>query len=297
MINMKYFSLQFFLTIATLLLLPISHAAAAHVSLSVVGSATIGVPLLIDVLVDPEGESINSADITVSFDADRYDFSGYVEGDGAIGWWVATPHEFEPGRVQFSGVILGGIERLYDSHAPEMLAVPVARLRFTPRENGNASFTVVHAKLLRNDGTGSSLSARTSGVRVAAKTATVPLATAPIDETPPLPFSITLVEDSTFGKSPRLAVFDARDEESGIRTYEVRINGGHSREVQSPYVLPRRLFPYTLTARAIDFSGNYRDAEITVQGRGSVPALAIAAVVLLGIVWYMRRTRRRMKFK
>ncbi len=273
-------------------MLPV-QAVAAEVSLSAVGTATVGAPLLIDVLVDPEGESINSADVTVLFDADRYTFSGYLEEEGVLALWVAPPHESERGRVQFSGVILGGVERVYDPHAPNDHAVPLVRLRFVPHKEGDSSFAIARATLLRNDGIGSSIVARTGNMKIAVDASSSAIAAGEInmDEVPPLPFTIAIVDDSLFGKSPRLAVFDAHDRESGIRAYEVRINGRHAREVQSPYALPRRLFPYTLTARAIDFAGNYRDAEITVRGGGTPLPFAIAAVLMLGIVWYMRRTR------
>lgn len=295
---MHRFSFSFFhvILIAGMAFFAPAEVFAAQLSLSAAVSPTVGTTFPLDVLADPQGESVNSVEASVRFDANRYRFSGYVAADGAIRVWVSPPAEIRPGEIHFSGVILGGIERAYDPHRPDDHRVAVARLLLTPIATGEGSFSISRATLLANDGAGSALSVATDDLSVTAKEASSSQAAVSPDIAPPLPFSIELVARSTFDRSPRLAVFRAIDEESGIRDYEVRINNGKSVGSNGSYELPRRLFPYTLTARAIDFAGNHRDAQLRVGGSNGGASIMIAAALLVGIVWYRQRRHRRQSF-
>lgn len=288
---MKYFAFPLFIILSFSTAAPVS---AASISL-VAQQSPKGEPLSIDVMVDPEGESINSAEVTLSFDPSLYVFSGYESNNGAITLWVTPPKEIQSGTVSFSGVILGGVERMYDPHRPSDFRVPLTRLLFTEKGSGEGVFSVEKATLLKNDGIGSSLSVSKKGISTIAHAGTS-LDEGAVDSVPPLPFTIQITEPSVFGEAPRLATFSALDQETGIARYEVKINNGRFRETQSPLVVPERLLAYSLTVRAIDFAGNAREEQIRIDGTVPGWLLALIAVgVLIAIVWYRRRVHARIE--
>ena len=104
-----------------------------------------------------------------------------------------------------------------------------------------------------------------------------------------------MIERSHFGKTPRLAVFEASDNESGVARYEVSIGGRKFVEATSPYGVPRRIFPATMTVRAFDFAGNYTEATTVIEGDVPLIMKMIACVLVLAIVIYIVRARKRKK--
>lgn len=271
-----------------------SYAAIARLRLT--EDASVGTTTGIDVLVDTEGQSINSIDMEVSFSPEFFEFAGYESEGGVVSLWVTKPRETSPGNITFSGVVPGGVERLYDPLNASEKAFPVVRLLFVPTQEGEGAFAVTSAQLLKNDGQGTGIEPSRTPIKV------VIGPTHPIqnqkqeDVTPPLPFLISQIEGSLFGKTPNMITFEAVDEDTGIHHYEIRTRGKRFVLAQSPYELPHRFLPYTVTVRAFDFSGNYRDASITIPGDPAVARVFFIAIVgVLAIVIYVYRKRSAVK--
>jgi len=283
---------HFFLTAIFILgIIRVSHAAT--VSLVTHPATEASALVQVDVVLDPQGENINSVEFGISFPEELLVFRGYSATAGAIPLWVEEPSEVDPGIIHFSGVIPGGLERLYDPERPQEQTVRLARLLFRPIQVGSGEFSIEQFMLLRNDGRGSEVSALARGATISTTAVAGILSMEEdIERAPPQPFFIEIAERSKFGKTPRLALFAAIDNESGIHHYEARINSGNFKTAQSPYPLPSRLFGYTLTIRAVDFSGNTTDQQIAVSGGVSSRTTGIVALAgLLAIVMYIWRTR------
>ena len=270
---------------------------------TVVGAATIvvvtpqqavsGSIVTVDIVADTEGQSINAADITLSYPAELLRFSGVKKDKGIITLWVVPPHEIAPGVVSFSGVVPGGVERNFDPQHSTDTSIILAQLLFTPLAAGSATIAVDQVSLLKNDGTGNALSVLTTP-------GLIPIATGsgvvPSDTGSPSPFTIMMLEKSTFGKTPRLAVFSSTDDD--IEHYEARINKGAWRTVTSPYPIPSKVFGFTLTIRAVDFAGNTTDQSIAVIGeRGSAQraVAGLCALLVIVLILYTRTKRRRIQ--
>lgn len=277
-----------------LVLLTPGGLEAASVSLSAPAIAESGKEFLVEVLVDPQGESINSVDITVGFSASQYLFSGYSAERGSIPLWIVTPKEIAPGVVRFSGVIPGGLERGYDPARPDRRELALVALRFIPQRPGDAPIAIEAVTILRNDGKGTEVGAATKDTVVAVRTASVVAGEESTDTVPPLPFVITIVDGSLFGRTPKLAIFETSDRESGVKRYEVSTNGRRFLESTSPYGVPPRLLPFTLSVRAIDFAGNVREESLVIKGRMPPFVAVIACALAVAIVIYIIvRARRR----
>lgn len=265
---------------------------AASGSLTANRPPSVSEQFILDVFVDTEGENINSMEVSLDFPFDQYKFEGYEADGGVISLWVVKPFEASPGKIRFSGVVPGGVERLYDPLHTTQKALPIARLLFRPLREGEGEFVLKDTTLFRNDGEGSLI-----GVpRFSKKFVVLPErpfdTSESLDKTPPFPFVIEQIEGSSFGKTPSMLLFTTIDKDSGIERYEVRVGKGKFVTTTSPFPTPQRLLPYSVTVRAVDFAGNYQDAVIVLPGSaGAIKIVLIAIVGVIAIVIYVYRRR------
>lgn len=271
---------------------------AAILSTKIPSRAVVGERIAVDVLVDPEGKVVNSVEATVRFPSDVVSFNGFSGHQSGISLWVEQPKELSSGAVHFSGVIPGGLDRLYDPLNINNKAIPLVRLFFIVKKAGAADITISHPLVLANDGKGTILitSTRSSEFQVSAQEKNTAVVVAQEDTTPPNPFKISIVDRSLFGRTPRLAVFSADDTTGGVEHYEVAVGGLRFQKAESPFALPYRLFSYGLTVRAFDFAGNIREQQVTVPGERTYGlGVAIGMLLLVVIVWYrfVKRTKKK----
>lgn len=276
-------------------LLP-SFAKASLISIETSSrNVSSGERISVDVLVDPQNQSINSVESIIEFDTSIFSFNGFSLKQSSIPIWVEEPEEKKRGEVHFSGVIPGGIDRLYDPKNSQNTAIPIVRLFFIAKRQGIANFDVGDSLVLRNDGMGTATNVTSKSLSIEVQSnkgeKTNLLAE---DNTLPKPFTVNIIERSVFGKTPRLAVFSAEDMEAGIERYEIAVGNTEFKKAESPFALPYRLFPYTLTARAYDYSGNFREQQITVGGEKpyGLGAILILALLCLLVFRFYRKVKR-----
>lgn len=271
---------------------------AAQVSIDLPKSVTVGQNISVDVFIDPEKTSINSIQAVIKFSEKHFDFKGFSTKQSTIPVWVENPKEKKPGEISFSGVIPGGLDRLYDPLHSSNSLIPVVRLFFIPKEEGIARFSFGEVSVLKNDGLGTSASVSSiySETKIVKNLNVNTSETVNEDKNPPLPFSINLIERSLFGRSPKLAVFSAQDNEGGVSKYEVSIGNLSFVEAESPFPLPYRLFSYVLTVRAFDYSGNFRDQQITIPvGTSYILVVPILLIVLFIVGFFRHRFYNRVR--
>lgn len=258
--------------------------SAATLSITAPSDVHPGERIIVDVLVDTQDVQINSGDISLSFPPSLFVFKGYAPDAGVLSLWLTAPHEESPGIIHLSGITPGGFDRIYDPEHPNVRTVTLARLFFEVRDPGVAELRITHAELLRNDGHGTSVPVSTTPRTISVGGARVSPSS---DVIIPIPFTIHLVP--SVGKTPRLAVFEATDEGGGIEHYEVKQETGTWHIATSPYPVPHRLFSYTMTVRAFDFSGNYRDQSITIGGENPTRTILLSILFVLIIVFLRKR--------
>lgn len=273
------------------------QAYASIVSLSAPKVVTVGERISVDVLLDPENISINSIESTIKFPSNLLAYNGFSAKQSSIPMWVEEPREKTKGAIYFSGVIPGGMDRLYDPVNTSNSAIPIVRLFFIAKTAGTAQFTATDSQVLQNDGKGTATSVTNKGMSVLINPGNSQNETSIVDQdvTTPEKFEISIIERSVFGKTPRLAVFTAEDSEGGIEYYEVSIDDSNFEKASSPVSLPYRLFSYTLTARAYDYSGNFQEQQITVPGErpyGLGIGLLVLFLIFIGYRFYTSRKRK-----
>lgn len=286
-ISVKKNIAKYIILVLTSFLVSYLPLQASIVSIKAPATVSTGERLAIDVLVDPQNQSINSIESTINFNPAFFDFNGFSLKQSSIPIWVEEPKEKQKGSIHFSGVIPGGIDRLYDPMNNENTSIPIVRLFFISKKTGSAEFSVTNSLVLQNDGMGTATKVSEKGLSLSIipnkKGETSVLAE---DTTVPEPFTVNIIERSVFGKTPRLAVFSAEDKEGGIERYEVAIGDLGFQRVTSPFPLPYKLFPYTLTARAYDYSGNFQEQKIEVGGEKPYGIGAILILIFLSLLAY-----------
>lgn len=249
----------------------------------------IGERIVVDVVIDPQGESVNSIESNIIFSKEYLIFNGFSAKQSSIPMWVEEPKESSTGVIHFSGVIPGGLERMYDPLNINNKTIPIVRLFFISKKAGTTTIRVGDSLVLRNDGKGTAVSVITTRATLTLLPVVGREVEAPLlqDTIAPNHFIVSIIERSLFGKTPRLAVFSAEDSESGIERYEMSIGNLDSYVVTSPAPLPYRLFSYILTVKAYDFSGNIREEQVTVSGEKSY-GLGLGIILLVVFMLVVR---------
>src|SRR3989344_898119 len=262
-----------------LFLLPVS-ALAASIFVETPGNVKAGENFSIDIKADTDEISINSVNLTLSYDKELLSFAGYTE-DGLVKLWVDSPRE-ENGNIYLGGIIPGGVAGVYDPRKQGLGDIPIVRLLFTSKRAGSAQFSIIQSLILKNDGKGSSLEHSEAGAEVAiTESANEKGPETPPDQSPPLPFAIEIIEPSLFALTPSLLIFDTVDLDSGVKSYEIKVGSGDWQEARSPAPIKRGLFTRNIIVRAYDFNNNFQEASLTIPGILSNKLLLLILVLIL----------------
>lgn len=285
-------SIKKILTIAGVVLFILCDGVQASTfSIEVPESVSSGEQIAVTVLIDPEGAQINSIESTLVFSPDVLKYNGFSATQSSIPLWVEKPELEKEGEVHFSGVIPGGLERLYDPLNTERKAIPLVQLFFITKKSGTTTLSFSTASALKNDGRGTpTLVTLTPATLLIKERDNGEMSVPQLDTIPPEPFTVEIIERSLFGKTPRLAVFSAVDKEGSISHYEVAVGGLAFEKTESPFPLPYKLFPYQITVRAVDYAGNVRDQHVTIPAEGSknIAISILIGVLLLTLIGFLR---------
>lgn len=190
--------------------------------------------------------------------------------------WQESP-TFRPGKISFTGGRLNGF--VGDGILFEFTVPPGSySLRFSPETS---------AYLNDGMGTKSQTDLRTLDFSLSSDAA---ISTTE-DKTPPEPFVPTIYRERGFFDGNPVAIFSARDLQSGISHYEVRetIDGGiiDWHVGRSPYLINPDV--RMLEIKAIDYFGNERVETLKIGSFLMWEVFALLFAVLLVAIWYTLR--------
>ena len=279
---------KFLFTIAIFLSYNVSAFAA---DLSVVAPASISDSKTFPVLVnlDTGGILINSVDVTISYPKDILLFKGYKEENSIKKLWLAPPTE-ALGSIHFSGIIPGGVDGVYDPDKHGLQPLPIIELLFSAKSDGKGDFIVTGSSILQNDGFGSTLSHKINNATIMVVRnpisidEEIQLEKNTLDVNPPEPFILEYIKASFFSKTPAMVMFSTTDIESGIEKYQIKERNDSWKDIASPYPVRKALLQKDLEIRALDFSGNAREARIEIPGLLS--SLQLFVILILGVICY-----------
>ena len=265
---MAKFLFIFIIFLAGLLYFP-AQTLAASVFISTSGTARVGDTFEVLINADTDGEAVNSVNLSLDYDDNLISFAGYKSENTVIELWVDSPHE-EDGVLYMGGIIPGGVSGLYDPSKNGLSPIPLARLLFVAKAEGNAKLSFVKTEILKHDGRGSQLVHDEKNGEIMIKSASpegiLGKGENIFDKNSPEPFSLIFLESSLFSETPSIIIFHAQDIDSGIKEYKMKINEGEWKEAKSPQHVSKNIFSRGITIRAVDFYGNFQDASLTVPG-------------------------------
>lgn len=274
----------------------VNISQAAIISVLTQNKSNIATRIEVDIFIDTENKNINSFELTLVYPKELLVFDGYSDKNSVVPIWIFEPKKIKDGEIYFSGLIPGGIDRLYDPINLNDNNIKLVKLFFITKSQGVGNLLIKNGLVLRNDGKGTkenltlksfnfsviSQNKKDESLNIKEKIDTLSLN----DSKPPLHFKINIIDRSLLVRSPRLAVFNTKDETSGIERYEVRVGYGKYKIAQSPFPLPYRLFSFNLGVKAYDFSGNFVEEEIVVPGETTKYLFTILFGIMISILIY-----------
>ncbi len=187
-----------FLLIIAIFLTNILIANAASISVSAPKSSDINQNISVLVNLDTDSTSINSFDITLSYPNDLVSFKGYKEEGSINKLWISQPKDIG-GAINFSGVIPGGVDGVYDPEKGGIQPIPLITLLFSTTNEGSGDFIIKNSNVLKNDGLGTTLSYEVNNSSIViSKLESKNSDESKVDINPPEPFEIQYIPAGLF---------------------------------------------------------------------------------------------------
>lgn len=286
--------IRFFLITAFVSSIGVASVDAAALSLRASSQVTQEKVFSVDVVLATGGVAINSVDIAIAVSNPKVRFMGYQESGSLIKLWIRQP-KMTNGVVYFSGSIPGGASGTTIGGGQDN-TLSLVRLLFSAPTVEDIIFSIPQSTVLLHDGKGTALdhtrSSKTVSVAVSPpKKEEAPLVVfedARIDSTPPEPIDVIFYQSSLFDRTPSMIHFSTVDFDSGIARYDIRIKGRLYSNAQSPFVVPKKFFPYKVDIIAYDIAGNTTSAFVQIPGIWSL--FSVLVFVVLGIAGFWLRT-------
>lgn len=224
--------------------------------------AQIGEKFEVSLFVNAEQESINAFEGKIVFPRDILDLKEIRDGNTIVNFWIEKPKN-QNGAIAFSGVTPGGF-----NGGKGLIFSAI----FEAKKEGVAKFEINDARVLRNDGVGSTAILTTAPFGVAVfegAPAEIPAIPKVKDRELPESFVPEIAKDETIFEGKWFVVFATQDKASGIDHYEIK----ESRQIifgmfkkwtfaESPHVLRDQELRSFMFVKAVDKSGNERIIKI-----------------------------------
>lgn len=236
-----------------------SRAFAAEISLQGPSTVAVGDRLTLTVILDTEGEIINAVEGTINY-PDSLELTTINDAQSVINLWIKRPQLNEKGVIHFAGITPGGYRGAAGKIVTAVFRVPAG--------GAGGSVRLTDARALLNDGRGTPAKLRIEpyAFTVAADaSSTVSVAVTPAisDTQPPQMAPPYLARDATVSDNQWFLIFTARDDQSGIREYQVQESWFDKWHVaESPYLLKDQAVRGRISIKAIDNAGNEQVATI-----------------------------------
>ena len=207
-------------------------------------------------VLNTEGESINTIEGDLKYDANFIKAENINIGGSFINFWVEKPDIKTPGTIHFSGITPGGISTINGE---------VFKVMFRTLKTGNTSLLLNNVNLFLNDGKGSTVSAKIKNENITINQGANDNISANFafnDKIPPEKFNIIRTKDPTIFDNKWFIVFSTVDKGSGVEHYQV-CEFFKCITAESPFLLWNQMPFYHITVKAYDMNGNFTSSTLT----------------------------------
>ena len=260
------------------------HADAASIKFTT-SSAVVhqGQEIAIDVLLDPEGQSVNTVGVTIVVPTDL-DYIGVDDSTSIVGLWVDEPKFVKSTHVlTLSGIVPGGFTGSIDPFNPDQIKPGVIiRLLLRGRAAGSGLFSLPEVAAYINDGLGTETSVSSSSLPLVVDELLQPGSLDFFPDTkPPLEFKPIVERDILLYENKRVVIFNTKDKGAGMDHYEVKEGNSSWVVATSPYLLKDQEMKGDILVKAVDRDGNERIEAIPAANPFSKWQVAGLIIVFL----------------
>jgi len=264
-----HFALSFCILIFTFCIKGAVYAAELNL-FSDIKEFGIGQQFQVNLMLDTEEEYINAVEGKVIFPEELLELREIRDGNSIINFWIERPKVEQADIVAFSGIMPGG----YQETKGFLFSVA-----FQAKASGSGAIKIHDAKVLLNDGEGTSANLSIFNFQFSISEEALPVP--PIVETikdidPPEEFGLEIVQNPDMFDGKYFLVFATQDKGSGIDRYEIQETGNERQgknwvEAESPYVLKDQELHSYIYVKAVDKAGNERVVMLPpLSGDGKV---------------------------
>ena len=259
---MKRFLHKILLALLLGLILPQLVFAADIFFRAKTSGVKVGGQFEVKLLINTLEESVNAFEGKITFPQDILELKEIRDGNSIVNFWIDKP-KAQNGTIIFSGITPGGFQ---NNNGLLFSAI------FETKSEGVARFEINDARVLRNDGTGSSASLTIALLEMTISSeapAVTPAVTKVKDTEPPETFRPEIARDESLFGGKWFLVFATQDKASGVDHYEAK----ESRQrilalfqkwsrTESLHVLRDQELRSYIFVKAVDKAGNVRIEKI-----------------------------------
>ena len=256
----------------------------------------VGEKFWVDIMIDPEEETINAIRGRVNYPQDKLSLVNISNGDSIISSWIETP-DVKNSRAVFAGIIPGGFNGILSPFYSGAAPGKVLSLQFLVTQGGEIEVGVDDLQVLLHDGLGTPIDTNVVDFDIIP---TENIISSPIKEEvkdfdPPEPFLFQIIKDDNIFDNQYILIFNTQDKGSGIDHYEVQEGASDFVIAQSPYLLKNQDLDGEIIVKAIDRAGNERISRVgPPQHRTFLEkywryCLGLLVVIILVLSYFLRK--------
>lgn len=216
-----------------------------------------GEQFYIDLMLDPEDQSINTIMGDISYSGDNLTFMRAEEGKSMVNLWIEKPkYNKEKKIINFAGIMTNGFDGVIDPFNPgDKLPGLIIRLVFETKRTGTVNFFTSNFSLNLNDGLGTEIIAKpvNKSIEIMDYENIIKYTNKDSDPSPKLEAYIT--RDPNIFKNKYILIFKASDKNSGIKSIKIKEGWRDWKEIESPYVLMDQSRHADINLQALNYEG------------------------------------------
>ncbi len=235
-----------------------SHAQAAVLVVdSEFTTFAVGDVFAVEVSVDTEHQSLNTAAIEIEYPHESIELVDIQDGESVLSFWIQRPESPQKGKVTLTGMTPGGFVAE---------KAPLITLRFRAIAVGQGAVSISQSDLRIHDGLGTAALTKQQNLHVTVLGGSSQIVMELVDDEAPEEFVPFVLQDEDIADGAQVLVFATKDKGSGIDYFAVKegVFGSYVR-TESPYILRHQSLDKKITVKAVDKLGNERVAVLYPQ--------------------------------
>lgn len=274
-----------------------ARAEAATYSFATASAvAHLGGEIAVDVMIDPEGQNINTVSATIDLPP-NLSYVGEDDSSSIVSYWVDDPtYDPDTDSFSFSGIIPGGFSgqiNPFSTDGAQKSEGTVIRLLLRGSVVGAGTISYPAADAYLDDGLGTETRVDTKTLSLVIDTIIGQDLPAIVDTDPPLPFTPYLERDYLLDDGKYVAIFHTEDKGSGMDHYEIKEGNRAWVRATSPYLLVDQSVSHDIIIKAVDRAGNAQYETIPALQHFELWQIVVSIAIILFILLLALLERRR----